>query len=63
MAISDFCDASACLKNVCNAFVSGVLSSDNRMVCFCRKAFLTSDKAAGLTRSYAFKQCKTLVFS
>ena len=27
----------------------GVLASDNRMVCFCRKAFLKSDTVAGLT--------------
>jgi hypothetical protein len=40
IAISDFRDASAWLENVCNAFVCGALSSDNRMVCFRRKAFL-----------------------
>jgi hypothetical protein len=34
-------------------FYGGVLSSDNRMVCFRRKAFLKSDTAAGLTRSSA----------
>ena len=55
IAISDFRDASAWLENVFNAFVCGALSSDNRMdnrmVCFHRKAFLTSDNAAGLTRS------------
>jgi hypothetical protein len=51
IAISDFCDAADGLDNVFNAFVCGVLSSDNCMVRFCRKAFLKSDKAAGLTRS------------
>ena len=40
IAISDFRDASACLENVCNAFVCEALSSDNRMVCYRRKAFL-----------------------
>jgi hypothetical protein len=49
ITISDFGDASAGLENVFNAFVCGALSSDNHMVCFHRKAFLKSDKAAGLT--------------
>ena len=53
IAISDFRDASASLENVCNAFVCGVLSSDNHMVCFRRKAVLKFDKVAGLTRSYS----------
>jgi uncharacterized membrane protein len=51
IAISDFCDASAGLGNVFYAGVYGALSSDNRMVCFHRKAFLKADKAVGLTRS------------
>jgi hypothetical protein len=50
-AISDFCNASAGLENVFNAGVCGALSSDNRMVCFCRKAFLKSDKVVELTRN------------
>ena len=51
IAISDFRDTSAWLENVCNACVRGAVSSDNRMVCVRRKAFLKSDEAAGLTRS------------
>jgi hypothetical protein len=48
IVISDFFDTSAGLKNVFNAGVCGALSSDNRMVCFHRKAFLTSENVVGL---------------
>ena len=41
------------------AIVSGVLSSDNCMVCFRHKAFLKSDTAAGLTRSSYLSRCIT----
>jgi hypothetical protein len=47
IAISDFCDASAGLENIFNAGVCRALSSDNRMVCFCRNAFLKSDNVVG----------------
>ena len=40
----------------------GALFSDNRMVCFRRKAFLKSDTAAGLTRSEALFWCITFIF-
>ena len=37
----------------CLCLFDGVLSSDNSMVCFRRKAFLKSDTLAGLTTSVA----------
>jgi hypothetical protein len=51
ITISDIRGAPAWLKNVFHAFVCGALSSDNRMVCFCSKAFLKYDTSAGLTRN------------
>jgi hypothetical protein len=53
IVISDLCVAPGWLKYDYHVFVCGALSSDNRMVCFCGKAFLKSDTADGLTRSEA----------
>ena len=43
IAISDFQGTPAWLKYVFHTYVCRALSSDNRMVCFRRKAFLKSD--------------------
>ena len=51
--ISAFCVAHGGLKNACLSLFTGVLSSDNNIVCFRRKAFLKSDMLAGFTTSVA----------
>ena len=59
--ISAFFVASAGLKYVFSLLFMEMLSSGNSIVCFCRKAFLKSDTAAGLTRSVSLILCITLV--
>ena len=49
--ISAFCVAAAGLKYATLPLFTVVLSSDNSILCFCRKAFLKSDMLAGFTTS------------
>ena len=51
--ISVFCVTPGWLKNACLSLFTGVLSSDNSIVCFRRKVFLKSDTVAGFTTSVA----------
>ena len=56
IAISDFCESSPWLENVCMVFVARHCPN---MVCFRRKAFLKLD--TGLTRSLSLKWCIILL--
>ena len=51
--ISAFCVAPGGLKYDGLCLFAGVLSSDNSIICFRRKAFLKSDTLAGFTTSVA----------
>ena len=57
IVISEFCVAPDGMKYDCLCLFDGVLSSDNSMVCFRRKAFLKSDTVAGLTKSLSLRLC------
>ena len=58
---SVFCDTSPSLENGCMFFCDLALTKHNHMVCFRRKAFLTSDTAVALRRSLSLIVCLTLV--
>jgi hypothetical protein len=51
------------MKYDCLCLFDGILSSDNRMVCFRHKAFSKSDTMAGLTRSQSLILHIACVFS
>ena len=61
--ISEFRVVPGRLNYDCLCLFDGVLSSDNSMVCFRRKAFLKSDMLAGLTTSVALFWCIACVIS
>jgi hypothetical protein len=63
IVISEFCVAPGRLNYDGLCLFDGVLSSDNSMVCFRRKAFLKSDTLAGLTTSIALIWCIACVIS
>ena len=49
--------------NMIVCLIDGVLSSDNRMVCYRRKAVLKSDTLAGLTTIVSLTSCRAHPFS
>ena len=61
--ISEFRVMPGGLNYDCLSLFDGVLSSDNSMVCFLRKAFLKSDTLAGLTTSVDLIWCIVCVIS